>query len=318
MSDRYEEMYQAASRYYVQGDTMESIARQLKLSRSSVSRLLRDARETGLVRISIADHAGSQAPVALAIGRQFGVRVHLVAVRATATETVRFDQVARLAGRLVSDAVDDHQLIGVAWGVTLWHTGRHLTRRPLVGASIVQINGSANEGGTGIGYIGQILQSFGDAFDADVVLFPVPAFFDYAQTKDAMWRERSVRRVLGMRERLDLAVFGIGALQARVPSHVYTAGYLDESEKRALIADGVVGDVATVLLREDGTYLDIAENRRASGITPADLHHVGRRICIVADPSRAPAVVGALRAGVATDLVLDEQTALAVAARAGL
>lgn len=318
MSDRYEEMYQAASRYYVQGDTMESIARQLKLSRSSVSRLLRDARETGLVRISIADHAGSQAPVALAIGRQFGVRVHLVAVRATATETVRFDQVARLAGRLVSDAVDDHQLIGVAWGVTLWHTGRHLTRRPLVGASIVQINGSANEGGTGIGYIGQILQSFGDAFDADVVLFPVPAFFDYAQTKDAMWRERSVRRVLGMRERLDLAVFGIGALQARVPSHVYTAGYLDESEKRALIADGVVGDVATVLLREDGTYLDIAENRRASGITPADLHHVGRRICIVADPSRASAVVGALRAGVATDLVLDEQTALAVAARAGL
>jgi DNA-binding transcriptional regulator LsrR (DeoR family) len=38
----------------------------------------------------------------------------------------------------------------------------------------------------------------------------------------------------------------------------------------------------------------------------------------VADPSRAPAVVGALRAGTATDLVLDEGTARAVLDRARL
>ncbi|MGT3784074.1 sigma factor-like helix-turn-helix DNA-binding protein, partial [Staphylococcus aureus] len=44
-------MYQAASRYYVQDETMESIARALKLSRSSVSRLLKEARESGMVRI---------------------------------------------------------------------------------------------------------------------------------------------------------------------------------------------------------------------------------------------------------------------------
>ena len=34
------------------------------------------------------------------------------------------------------------------------------------------------------------------------------------------------------------------------------------------------------------------------------------------DPSRAPAVVGALRAGTATDLVIDEGTARTIEARA--
>jgi DNA-binding transcriptional regulator LsrR (DeoR family) len=79
-----------------------------------------------------------------------------------------------------------------------------------------------------------------------------------------------------------------------------------------LIADGVVGDVCTVLLREDGSYADVPLNERATGLTPAELQQVPRRICVVADPSRAPAVIGALKAGVATDLVLDERTARAV------
>ena len=312
MNERYEEMYQAASRYYIQGETMESIARQLRLSRSSVSRLLKDARETGLVRISLADHQGSASPMAATLSRYFDVRVHMVAVRENANESVRFDQVARLAGRLVTEAVEDHQLIGVAWGVTLSHIVQHLGRRPLVGASVVQINGGANQRSSGIPYIGEILQAFGDAFDARVVLFPVPAFFDYAATKQAMWRERSVQNVLRLQERLDLAIFGVGCLEGRVPSHVYSAGYMDTGDMVSLAADGVVGDVCTVLLREDGSYADISYNERATGLTPAELHRIPRRFCVVADPSRAPAVVGALRAGTATDLVLDEGTARAV------
>ncbi|MBA3022046.1 sugar-binding transcriptional regulator [Propionicimonas sp.] len=312
MNDRYEEMYQAASRYYIQGETMESIARQLKLSRSSVSRLLKDARDSGLVRISLADHQGSASPMAATLAQIFGVRVHMVSVRENANEAARFEQVARLAGKLLTEMVDDHQLIGVAWGVTLSHIVKHLGRRPLVDATVVQINGGANQRGSGIPYIGEILQAFGEAFDARVVLFPVPAFFDFAATKDAMWRERSVRNVLRLHDNLDLAVFGVGCLQGRVPSHVYTAGYLDETDMAHLSADGVVGDVCTVLLREDGTYADIPHNARATGLTPAELQRINRRICVVADPSRAAAVVGALRSGAATDLVLDEGTARAV------
>lgn len=318
MNDRYEDMYQAATRYYIQGETMESIAHQLRLSRSSVSRLLKEARESGLVRISLADHTGSQSPLAATLAAAFGVRVHLVPVRESANENLRFDQVARLAGRLFTEAVDDHQLIGVAWGVTLSHVVRHLGRRPLVGSTVVQMNGGANQRSSGIPYIGEILQAVGDAFDAKVMLFPVPAFFDYAATKDAMWRERSVQNVLRLHSKLDLAVFGIGCLQGSVPSHVYSAGYMDSNDMQALLSDGVVGDVCTVLLREDGTYADIDFNRRATGLTPAELQNIPRRIAVVADPSRAPAVVAALRARTATDLVVDEGTARAIADRAKL
>ena len=84
MNERDDDMYQAASRYYIQGETMDSIAKQLGLSRSTVSRLLKEARRTGLVRISLADFSGSHSPLATKLVRAFGVRVHLVPVRESA------------------------------------------------------------------------------------------------------------------------------------------------------------------------------------------------------------------------------------------
>jgi len=124
-----------------------------------------------------------------------------------------------------------------------------------------------------------------------------------------------VQNVVKIQQQMTVAAFGVGCLNARVPSHVYTAGYMDDDEKRQLGADGVVGDVATVLLREDGSWTDIGFNTRASGLTPAELARVPRRFCVVADPSRAAAVIGALRAGTTTDLVIDDGTARAVLER---
>ncbi len=314
MHERHDEMYEAAVRYYIQNETMESIARYLDMSRSSVSRLLARAREVGLVRISVSRHAGSGAPVAQRLATEFGIRVHLADV-GDATPPVRFDRVTRMAAAIFADSVDHGQFIGVAWGVTLANIVRHLERRPLRDALIVQMNGGTNSRDSGTAHVGSILAGLGQAFDARVVHFPVPAFFDYAATKQAMWQERSVRTVLDLQHRLDLAIFGVGSLHGAVPSHVYTAGYLDADDLRQLASEGAVGDVCTVLIREDGSWADISYNERATGMPPEHMQRIAMRICVVADPLRAPAVLGVLRAGVVTDLVCDDATARAVIER---
>ena len=130
--------------------------------------------------------------------------------------------------------------------------------------------------------------------------FPVPAFFDYAETKEAMWRERSVRRVLAQQRRADIALFSVGALSGGLPSHVYTAGYLEASDVAVLDHEGVVGDVCTVFLREDGTYKDVALNARATGPSPSELRRVPRRVCAVAGDNKVVPLRAALRARVVT------------------
>ena len=104
-------------------------------------------------------------------------------------------------------------------------------------------------------------------------------------------------------------LFSIGAVTGEVPSHVYSAGYLEPEDIDILEAEGVVGDVCTVFLRADGTYEDLSLNERATGPTPAELRRVPRRVCAVAGDSKVIPLLAALRAGVITHLVVDELTA---------
>lgn len=316
MQLRPDQMLQAASMYYVQGETMDSIARQLKVSRSTVSRMLKQARESGLVRITLATTVAPRSRLEEELAAQFGVQVHTVQVRDGSPEVHRLERVARAAAQLLGEAVRDDMVLGAAWGTTLAAVVRHLRPHDLRGTTVVQMNGAANATTSGLGHIGLTAQQLAQAFDADFVAFPVPAFFDYAETRQAMWRERSVQHVRALQHRIDLAVFGVGGFAAQVPSHVYSAGYLDPEDLDGLRRQGAVGDVNTVFLREDGSWRDITLNSRASGMTPEEVVRIPRRVCVVAGQAKAAAVLGALRAGVCTDLVLDEDTARAVLARA--
>ncbi|MFH8251970.1 sugar-binding transcriptional regulator [Microbacterium sp. B2969] len=302
-------MLTSASMYYLQDLKMDAIASHLHLSRSTVSRLLKQARQEGLVEIRLRPLPTSAPELGRSINESFGVTTHIVPVRESATARERLDQVAMTTARLVTNWFDSGMILGVAWGTTMAAITRHLTSKPTRASSVVQLNGSANTRTSGVEFAGEMMVGFGEAFDAQLHMFPVPAFFDYAATREAMWAERSVARVLDLQRRADIALFGVGALSGEVPSHVYSAGYLDAADVRALYREGVVGDVCTVFLRADGTYDDLSLNQRATGPTPRELQQIPRRVCAVAGDHKAVPLLAALYAGAITDLVIDESTA---------
>jgi deoxyribonucleoside regulator len=306
---RDRDVVMAATMYYLQDMTMEAIARHLRTSRSTVSRMLRRARETGIVEITLRP-AHSLAP---GLGRELatrhGIEVYVVPVPDDADPSERLTQVALTSARLVARMVDSDMVLGIAWGTTVGAVAEHLAVKPTRGAHVVQLNGAANTRTSGYGYVGALLDRFASAFEAQPHYFPVPAFFDYAETRAAMWRERSVRRVLDVQARTDVALFSVGALESVVPSHVYAAGYLDPEDRAALRDAGAVGDVCTVFLRPDGTFRDLAINARATGPTPDQLARYPRRLCVAAGDGKVAPLRAALAAGVVTDLVVDEITA---------
>jgi deoxyribonucleoside regulator len=303
------EALRAAQMYYLQDLTMETIAHELRTSRSSVSRLLSHARSTGLVEIHVRSPLEKSNRIQLEFHRRFGVTVHVVPVSTPISDVDRLERVAITAARLLSHFVDSNMTMGIAWGSTISAISRHLVMKATTNTQIVQLNGAGNTQSTGIDYSTEILQRFGAAFGATVQQFPVPAFFDRASTRDAMWAERSTKRVVDIQKRMDVALFGLGSPFAEVPSRVYIGEYLEPADYRSLSKSGVVGDVATVFFREDGSSEDIPMNDRSSGPPLAILRRASRRICVVSGVSKLPALRGALAAKLITDLITDEETA---------
>lgn len=306
---RHSEALRAAQMYYLQDLTMDAIARELRTSRSTVSRLLSSARESGLVQVQIRSPFDSAPELERMIRGHYGVDVHVVPVLDTLNEAETLDRVAMQAARTIGPLVDSNAIIGVAWGATISAVSRHLTRKITHDSTIVQLNGAGNMQTTGITYASDIMRRFGIAYGARVEQFPVPAFFDHASTKTAMWNERSVQRVLDLQARMSIAIFGVGSVHSDYPSHVYAGGYLDETDLNLLASSDVVGDVATVFFRADGSSDGITLNERSTGPSHEQLRQVRRRICVVSGTSKIDGLRGALKAGLATDLILDEASA---------
>jgi len=307
--DRDQDSRRAATMYYLQDLTMDVIGRQLHTSRSTVSRMIKMSRESGLVEITVRPAATRAPGLSEALAERFDVEAYVVPVPDSAREHERLQQVAITAARLVTTWFGSDMVLGLAWGNTLAAVGRHLPRKATRGSAVVQLNGAANPRTSGVEFAGDLISRFGTAFTATVHHFPVPAFFDYPETKAAMWRERSVRRVLEVQQRADIAVFSVGAVAGRTRSQVYSGDFLDEADLAVLRREGVVGDVCTVFLRQDGSYADIPLNARATGPTPHELRSVARRVCVVAGDNKVRPLLAGLRAGVVTDLVIDEITA---------
>lgn len=306
---RLEVAFHAAAMYYDQSRTMESIARDLGVSRSTVSRMLSFARERGLVDIRLNPPSRGHESLASTLSSRFGVTAHVVPVAAGMREIDKLDRVAAAAAAVLVNLIDSNMSIGLAWGSTMSAVSNALAPKRTHGTSFVQLNGAGNTRTSGVEYSAQIMQSFGGAFGASVQYFPVPAFFDSAETKAAMWRERSIRRVLALQSSMDMAVFSLGSPQADVPSRVYVGGYLGRSDFASLERDGVVGDLATVFFRRDGSWADVSLNARATGPRLDQLRRVPRRVCVVSGMPKLNATLAALRAGYITTIVLDEPLA---------
>ena len=335
--------YEAASMYYVQGETMEVIAHHLRVSRSTVSRLLARARQEGVVRVTLVQPGGAGS-LEGRMTQAFGVRTHIVPVREGTTEIHRLQQVASVAAAHMVDLIEalaeqagnggpqvqdpagsggegpvqgrgsGGVVVGVAWGTTMSEVSAALPSRSVPGLTVVQLNGASDPVREGPS-AGEVLSRMRLSLGARTISFPVPAFFDHVATREAMWSERSVKRVLAVTRRASLAVFGVGALDAlngALPSQVYEGGHLTARDQAVLRRQNVVGDVCTVLLRSDGSWRDVTLNARATGPTPAQLSRIPRRLCVAAGTGKARALLAALRARTATDLIVDDATARAV------
>ena len=137
----------AAHSRYIQNLTVEAIAVELTIFRSSVSRVIAFARDSGLEEIRLHPPVNQ---LQHQLHDRFGLTAHIVPAGDAATGVVRLERVALSAARILSDFDDSTMILGVAWRSTIASVGRHLARKPLRNTQVVQLNGAGNTHSTGL------------------------------------------------------------------------------------------------------------------------------------------------------------------------
>jgi DNA-binding transcriptional regulator LsrR (DeoR family) len=305
-----------ARQYYFQSMTTAAIAEEMGTSRATVSRLLAYAMDHGLVEIRIHDPGEPSRSLEQALRDRHGLRaVVVVPVPPRAVEADSLARVAAQAAAYVGTLVQPGSVLGLAWGTTVAAIADHLQPKQVRDVDIVQLNGSGTGLDIGNTFGESLVARFAQNFGARAHSFPVPAFFDYADTRSALWRERSIKALRALQDKASVVLFSIGVKETG--SHVHSGGYLTRQEAQQLQRDGVAGDIATVFFRADGSWQDVPLNARSSGPDLDRFRRAAHAVCVVAGRGKVAALQAALRGGFVNELVIDEPSARLLAEAEG-
>ncbi|MBK0331425.1 MULTISPECIES: sugar-binding transcriptional regulator [Brachybacterium] len=299
----------AAELYWGRDLKVEAVGRELGVSRSTVSRMLAQARAEGVVEFLIHRDPDSPAIRRQELEDRFGIQAVIADVPADASDAARRLAVGREAAGLLLGLVQPDSTLAVTWGSTIEAVSSQLTHRRVRGLHVVQMHGSGNVASLGKNYGTVILDRFGGAFGADVHLFPVPAIFDSAQTRRLMWQEGSIRRTLAMRAGAQILLTSVGVPDTDHPSRLYESGFLTAGDVEELARERTVGNLASIFFRADGSTDGIAVNDRSTGMPFDEVRRIPVRLFVAAEAGKTEALRAALTAGLVTHLVVDSTTA---------
>lgn len=303
----------AAEGYYQDNKKMEAIARDLGVSRSTISRLLSHAREVGIVEIRVARPDRRARILRDRLYETYGVDSTVVTVPEDSGPEELHTSTATYAAEHLHEIVSHDTVLAIAWGTMVNTVSFHLKPKVVTNCKLVQLNGIGHSSGIGVHYAHAMMNRYGEAFRANVRQLPVPIFFDSRDLKQCMNTERALAHVRQMGEKADIALFSIGTVSTGVPNspHLY-GSFLTEQDFLQLDQDGAVGDIGATFFDQKGNYRHIRMNERSTGPDLEKLKLIARRVCAVSGLQKVTALDAALRGGLISELIIDEVTARAL------
>lgn len=294
---------------YVGGYTQEQIAQRLGVSRVKVHRLSSLAQDLGFVKVSIEHELASTVALENQLIELNGLKNCILvptmddgADRHGGTMAALGTAGARFLSRFLDR--EPATTIGIGWGKTLSSMAETLLRKPRPSNRFVSVLGSLTRHAAANPY--DVIHQLTWKTGAEGFIMPVPFIADAVADRDLLMGQNSVGKIVALAKNADLYILGIGGCGPEASA--FESGQVTKSELDALQDAGAVGDLLGRFFDASGQVLDCEFNDRVLGLNLDALHD--RQVTVIAGGhGKLPAIKGALRMGVISTLITDENTA---------
>lgn len=302
-------LLEVAHLYYEEYLTQNEIATQLHLSRPKVSRLLKEARERGLVKILILDPYADLAKLEKELLSRFRLKAVRVS-RAPAADDILVKQAAaQEAAAFIPRFLVPGDIIGVSWGTSLYELVRTFPALPLRNTTVVQLNGGVDNANTR-NHASEIVQGLAQRLQAEAYSLPCPAIVGEPEIRTAFLQDERLARVLELGRKATKALVSVGVPGPQ--SVLVQAGYFSDDDIAALKAKGAVGDICSRYFDINGQVCDPALDNRTIGVSLEELRQIPCVIAIAAGVGKGKGLLGALHGSYIDVLITDAVTATEV------
>jgi DNA-binding transcriptional regulator LsrR (DeoR family) len=309
-------MYAAAKMYYNDEATQAEVAEQLQTSRATVSRLLREARLRGIVRIDVipADSGtmhdlGSRVAAVLGLTAVYISDPLAISERDEAIASSMGSALAVAVGRaLLAVGLDVGDVMLVSSGRTVYEIARfELPRMP--GVIVAPTVGGTDQPEAWY-QTNEITRLVAERIGGRPVFLYAPAL-PGAELFQTLQTDPSIQGVLNLWPHARCVLTGVGApplLRSDAPQFVNVATSPDLIE--------AVGDVCSRFFNRAGQPVAFAGSERLIAVDIETLKSIPTVIAVAAGANKVAPIIAAARANLFSQLVTDPRTAEDILARA--
>lgn len=304
-------LVRAAWLYYVEDLTQKEIAERLHLSRVKVTRLLKEARDTGVVEFRITKPT-AHLELEKRLCQDFGLNDAFVVPTEEPGEGLR-RSLGRAGATFLQDIISPGVRIGLGMGRTLAQIPPFLElERSSDGCIFQEMVGGA--GRTDLGF---------DTYNVSYTLARIcggrtehifaPVVTESAEMRDTLMQDPQIAAALKEAAQSDIALIGIGDVSDDML--LLQLGDCDEGQIARLRQSGAVGDIIGHFFDLEGQPVACAVDDRLVALPLEKLCDIPLTVAVAGGLEKTEAILGALRTGCLAVLITDSATAEAVVER---
>ncbi|MFD1736620.1 sugar-binding transcriptional regulator [Bacillus salitolerans] len=304
--EKLSKLIEVAKLYYQFDFSQQQIAEQLGVSRPSVSRLLQQAKERGIVQIKILDQTEGTEQLAELLKKYYKLKHCIVIPILESNKDAMKKELGKAAANYLYDIVKDGDIIGTTWGTTLYQVAQNVQHKNVKGVSVVQLNGGVSYSETHT-YASEILNYLSAAFNTAPHFLPLPAVVDHPLVANAIMSDRHIKHVLELGRKSNIAIYTVGELYN--DSTLFKAGYYSVEDIELVKNHGGVGDICSRIFNKYGHICSQDLDERTIGIKLSELSNKEYSILVAGGLEKTEGIYGALTGQFSNVLITDQYTA---------
>ena len=303
-------LVQVARLYFEENLSQRKIADRLGVSRSLIAQYLQRARDLGIIQIQIIDQDNACVDLAAELKKETGVRQVMVVPNPHFSQELANRAVASVAADFLTDHLREGDRFGLGWGRTTSLIVDLLKPPHQLGIDVLPLMGESGHWGMH-SQMNQLVVRAADHLHATPHFLSLPMVLSTPKLRNSLMREVGISDVIGLWDQVSLGCIGIGV----VPPVTGMVVYVGEEHLPRLTDAGAVGDMCGIYFDREGRIIENGLEDRMISASYDQLKKIDCLVGVAYGDDKAVAVLGALRTGLISTLIIDQNMAEKILAR---
>lgn len=305
--NHHELLAQVATLYYEQEKSQNEIAEELGLSRVKIYRLLKEAREEGVVKILIEWPIERDGQLEKELAEAFGLKKALVLSSSFQDERTALHSLGQMTARYLESILADGMTLSVCLGRSTYEVIHAIRPDTRAHVNVAQAIGSipfAIQEMDSAALARQLAQKLGGR----VLYLSSPLLASSPEAAEVLRSQPMIEHTLNTSRAADILLIGVGNLDPKASRYVQ-ANLIADVELEALMQQGAVGEIGGQFFTQTGELHPCLISQCVIGLTLDEMKRIPNTIAVAMGLQKKYAILGGLRTGVMDILCTDRQTA---------